>query len=77
MDEDTIKKGMDMPHDAGKFITPLIKGTLEQGIGIFEDKLKYIRWERQERMMRRSKEILKELGVSEIEDPIQWNGIMN
>lgn len=70
MDEDTIKKGMDMAHDAGKFIAPLIKGTLEQGIGIFEDKLKYIRWERQKRMMRRSKEILKELGVSEIEDPI-------
>lgn len=70
MDDDMIKKGMDMAHDAGKFIAPLINGTLEQGIGIFEDKLKYIRWERQMRFMSRSKEKLKEFGVTEIENPI-------
>lgn len=70
MDNDIIKKGMDMAHDAGKFIASLTKGTLEQGAGIFEDKLKYIRWERQERMINRSKKVLQELGVDEIENPI-------
>lgn len=70
MDNEVLKKGMDMAHDMGNFIAPLIKGTLEQGIGIFEDKLKYIRWERQQRFIKRSREVLEELGVTEIEKPI-------
>ena len=70
MDPEMIKKGMEMGHDMGKFIAPLIKGTIEQGIGIFEDKLKYIRWERQQRLIMRSKEVLEELSVTEIENPI-------
>lgn len=70
MDNEIIKKGMDMAHAAGKFIASLTKGSLEQGAGIFEDKLKYIRWERQERMINRSKQVLQELGVDEIENPI-------
>ncbi len=45
----------------GNFITPLIKGNVEQWIGIFEDKLKYIRWERQQRLIKRSHEVLEEL----------------
>lgn len=36
MDDEILKKGMDMAHDMGRFIAPLIKGTLEQGIGIFK-----------------------------------------
>lgn len=70
MDNEVLKKGMDMAHDMGSFIAPLIKGTLEQGIGIFEDRLKYTRWERQQRLIRRSHEVLAELGVTEIEKPI-------
>lgn len=70
MSDELLKKGMDMARDMGGFIAPLIKGSLEQGIGIFEDKLKYIRWERQQRFIKRSQEVLKELGVTEIEKPL-------
>lgn len=70
MDNEVLKKGMDMAHDMGKFIAPLIKGSIEQGVGIFEDKLKYIRWERQQRLIQRSQKILEEMGVTEIEKPI-------
>lgn len=70
MDDEVLKKSIDMAHDVGNFIAPFINGTLEQGIGIFEDKLKYIRWERQLRLIKRSQEELEKLGVTEIEKPI-------
>lgn len=70
MDDEVLKKNIDMAHDVGSFIAPFINGTLEQGIGIFEDKLKYIRWERQLRLIKRSQEELEKLGVTEIEKPV-------
>jgi len=62
----TIGKGIDFANKVGGFIAPLIKGSLEQGIGIFEDKLKYTRWERQVRLMNRAYEFMKESGLDEI-----------
>ena len=51
---ETIGKGIDFAQKTGRFIAPLIKGTLEQGIGIFQDKLSYIRWERLNRFIEKS-----------------------
>lgn len=56
-------KGIDAVREFGGFIAPLIGGTLEQGIGIFEDKLRYMRWERQARLMKRSIDFMKEIGL--------------
>jgi hypothetical protein len=37
-------KVIDAAREAGGFIAKFIAGPLEQGIGIFEDRLKYMRW---------------------------------
>lgn len=57
-------KAIDATREAGGFIAKYIAGPLEQGMGIFEDRLRYARWERQLRLMRRADEVLKELGLS-------------
>lgn len=66
----TVGKGIDLAKEVGGFIAPLIKGTLEQGIGIFEDKLNYARWERQIRFIKRANRIMEEYGIDEIQNPI-------
>lgn len=66
----TIGKGIDLAQKVGDFIAPLIAGSMEQGIGIFEDKLKYMRWERQIRLMDRAKDFMKERAITEINNPI-------
>ena len=54
----TIGKGTDAARELGGFIAPLIRGSLEQGMGIVEDKLAYVRAERAARL-RAAPEILK------------------
>lgn len=61
---ETFGKGIDLAEKAGDFIAPLIKGSLVQAIGIFEDKLKYTRWERQMRMMDRVQKIMEEQKIT-------------
>lgn len=56
-------KAIDAGREVGKFIAKYIDGPLEQGIGIFEDKLKYMRLERQVRLMARANQFLKEHGL--------------
>lgn len=57
-------KALDIVDKTGSFIANLIKGPLEQGIGIFEDKLKYSRYERQIRLMSRAKDIMREQNIT-------------
>lgn len=52
-------------REAGGFIARFVSGPLEQGMGIFEDRLRYMRWERQVRFMKRSQEFLQMNGLSE------------
>ncbi|MGC2048448.1 MAG: Abi-alpha family protein [Gallionella sp.] len=60
----TTGKTIDAAREAGGFIARFVSGSLEQGIGIFEDRLKYMRWERQLRLMRRAEDFLKQSGLS-------------
>lgn len=60
----TTGKAIDATREAGGFIARYIGGSLEQAVGIFEDKLCYMRWERQLRLMRRAEETLKEVGLA-------------
>ena len=60
----TTEKALDAAREAGGFISRFVAGPLEQGMGIFEDRLRYMRWERQLRLMRRSEEVLRDLGLS-------------
>lgn len=59
-----------MPEKFGGFISRFIEGSIEQGMGIFEDKLKYMRWERQVRLMQRADQLLKEIGLDKPTRPI-------
>jgi hypothetical protein len=58
-------KVTDAAREIGGFISKLVHGPLEQGIGIFEDKLRYIRLERQVRLFNRYKELMNEIGLSQ------------
>ena len=56
----TTGQALEMVQEFGKFVSRFIDGPLEQGFGIIEDKLKYLRWERQVRLMHRATVFLKE-----------------
>jgi hypothetical protein len=59
----TAGKAIDATREFGGFISKYIAGSLEQGFGIFEDKLKYMRWERQQRLMMKAEEFAKQIGL--------------
>jgi len=61
----TTGKAIDATQKFGGFISRYVAGPLEQGMGIFEDKLKYMRWERQLRLMQRAEQLLRETGLNE------------
>lgn len=61
----TTGKAIDTVNGLGKFISKYAAGSMEQGFGIIEDKLKYIRWERQLRLMNKAEEFGKSLGFEE------------
>lgn len=63
-------KAIDAAREFGGFISKYVSGPLEQGMGIFEDKLKYMRWERQTRLMQRAQQRMEELGFSRPTEPI-------
>ena len=63
-------KTIDLAKDFGSFIAKHISGSLEQGMGIFEDKLRYMRWERQVRLMKRAHEVMENLGEDAPSKPI-------
>lgn len=66
----TTGKGVDAGRAFCGFLSRFIGGPLEQGVGIFEDKLKYMRWERQVRLMRRADEFLASQGMNEPARPL-------
>ena len=60
----TTSQAIGATKQLGQFLSEYISGPLELGIGIVEDKLAYMRWERQLRLMDRAKEILNKRGYS-------------
>jgi Abortive infection alpha len=63
-------KVVDAGQKFGGFIAQFVAGPIEQGMGIFEDKLKYMRWERQVRLMQRANQLMQEIGLSQPSRPI-------
>ena len=61
----TTGKAIDVGEKLGQFVARFICGPMEQASGIVEDKLKYLRWERQLRLMKRAEELMKQLGMRE------------
>lgn len=66
----TVGKAIDVGEKVGGFIAKFISGSLEDGIGIFHDKIKYHRWENQFRLIKKSEELMKEIGLEEPNKPI-------
>lgn len=60
----TTGKAVDALREAGAFLAKYIKGPLDQASAIVEDRLKYIRWERQIRLMLRADEFLSSAGLA-------------
>src|SRR3972149_10968830 len=57
-------KAIDAARELGRFLLKYVGGSLEQAMGIVEDKLKYLRWERQKRLQERANQFLAERGLS-------------
>jgi len=66
----TTGKAIDASQKFGGFVSRYISGPLEQGMGIFDDKLKYMRWERQMRLMEKASEYMASLGIEAPTKPI-------
>lgn len=68
----TTGKAIDAGQQFGGFISRFISGPLEQGIGIFEAKLKYMRWERQHRLMKHADEFMESIGIEGPTKPLPF-----
>ena len=66
----TSGKMIEATKDFCGFISRYISGPLEQGMGIVEDKLKHIRWERKIRLMQRANDFRKSIGIDAPIKPI-------
>lgn len=61
----TAGKAIDLSEKFGTFITRYVDASLTAAFGIFEDKLKYMRWERQIRLMQRANDFLVNEGLNQ------------
>lgn len=61
---DVPGKAISLARDVGKFASRYLDGPLEQVSGLISDKLRYIRWERQQRLFLRAEEFLREQGLT-------------
>ena len=66
----TVGKAIDASRAVGGFIAKYINSPLEQAMGIVEDRLKYLRWERAIRLGQRADEFLKSQGLSAPSRPV-------
>ncbi|CAL8474579.1 Abi-alpha family protein [Caballeronia sp. S22] len=66
----TTGKVVDAARAMGGFIAKYTHGSIEQAMGIFQDKVSYARWERQIRLMERATKFLEERGLKEPPIPV-------
>ncbi len=66
----TTSNAIDASREMGGFVSRFVSGPLEQGVGIIEDKLRYVRWERQQRLIKRSEEYIQQQGLSSPNKPL-------
>ncbi|MCD4756792.1 MAG: DUF4393 domain-containing protein [Arcobacteraceae bacterium] len=59
----TTGKGIDAIKQFGEWLAPYIGGSVEQAYGIFEDKLKYMRWSNQVDLMVKAEKKVQKLGL--------------
>lgn len=59
----SAREGIEASRELGRFLSRFIGGPLEQASGIVEEKLRYARWERRVRLMKRAEQFLAEQGL--------------
>ena len=59
----TVSNALDKSEKFGGFITKYFGTTMEQSIGIFNDKLIYWRWENQQNLITKANQKMKKLGI--------------
>ena len=64
------REAIQATREAGGFVARFIEGPLSLASEIVQDRLRYARWERQQRLMLRANEFLKEAGISEPSRPV-------
>lgn len=69
----TAGKSVDAISQFGGFISEFTQAPLEAGMGIIADKLNYMRWERQQRFLVRSRTFLKQIGLTAPSRPVPLN----
>lgn len=55
---------VDAGREMGGFVSRFISGSLEQAVGIVEDRLRYVRWENQHKLIMRAEAYMSEHGLS-------------
>ena len=66
----TASKALGTVEKFGGYVSKYVSGSFEQIAGMFEDKLSYIRWERQERLFLQAQRFLKNEGIDKPNKPI-------
>ncbi len=65
VNEKVVESAIEATRDLGIFAAKFIKEPIEQVTGILTDKLKYIRWERQIRLLERANKFISERGIKD------------
>jgi hypothetical protein len=66
-------KTMEVVQQFGGFISEFTRAPLSAAAGILSDKLNYMRWENQQRFIKRSREFLQQTGLSAPSQPVPMN----
>ncbi|AEJ01299.1 hypothetical protein Nit79A3_1467 [Nitrosomonas sp. Is79A3] len=66
----TTGQAIEASKEVGGFISRFISGPLEQAIGIYEDKLKYMRLERQVSFIQKTRTLMNSIGIDTPIKPI-------
>lgn len=61
----TTKAGIEATEKLGSFVSRIIGEPVDEVVGIITDKLKYMRWERQQRLTERAKQFIKEKNIKD------------
>ncbi len=72
----TAGKAIDASTKMGEFVAPYLKGSLEAAFGMVKDRLIYIRWERQVRLMDRATEFLHQRGLEKPTRSVPMNNLV-
>ncbi|ELR65754.1 hypothetical protein C942_00840 [Photobacterium marinum] len=67
----TSGQAIEASKQLGGFVSKFISAPLEAGVGIISDKLQFIRWEKQQKLIVKASQIMKASGYERANNPLQ------